>query len=144
MNNLIGNKPLNIDCFYKYNHHQDIIQIYGEPSLYMRNGTDWPTSLSSNTTTKENINTLPMSIEKIYPCPANDFIKCVLSVTSENIINITIYDISGRLVNETTANVDKQGIFETIINTNELSNGVYMLNATCGLESATKRFVIVR
>jgi len=21
MNNLIGNKPLNIDCFYKYNHH---------------------------------------------------------------------------------------------------------------------------
>jgi len=124
--------------------YPDVIQVYGEPSLQMRNGTDWPTSLGSRTINKEHLNLIPMSIESIYPCPANDFINCVLSVPYANNVNINIYDISGRTVSKSSINFDKPGIIEAEIDTSGLKDGVYILNASSGLENATKRFVIVR
>jgi len=83
-------------------------------------------------------------ITSIYPCPASDYINCVVSVSDAKVVNISIYDISGRIVSKSFVNVDKPSITEVKINTGELSNGVYILTATTETEIATKRFVIVR
>ncbi|MGQ9706867.1 MAG: T9SS type A sorting domain-containing protein [bacterium] len=80
----------------------------------------------------------------MYPCPANNFINCVLSVMNANNVNINIYDISGRLVYNSVLNVDRPGLVEEKIDTSMLSDGVYILNAITGSEFATKHFVIVR
>jgi hypothetical protein len=58
--------------------------------------------------------------------------------------NIAIYDISGRTVSHSIVNVEKPGLTEVKINTGELSNGVYIINAYTDIEYSTKRFVIVR
>ena len=132
------NSPVDTNCW------PDSIQIYGDPSLLMRSGVDWTLSLSSSTTNKEPLNITPLTIEKIYPCPANDYINCVLSIPYASNVNISIYDISGRLVYKTVITIDKPGLFETNIDTKGLTDGVYILNASSGIEKTISRFVVVR
>jgi len=100
--------------------------------------------LSTTQVTSGNGTPERFDITKIYPCPASDYINCVLSIQDAKVVNINIYDISGRLVSKSVMNVYNPGIIEAKIDTNELADGVYILNATSGVEKVKKHFVIVK
>jgi len=144
MNNLIGNKPLNIDCFYKYNHHQDIIQIYGDPSLSMRDGVGEGT-MSEEQTNIKTMSITQLSINNIYPNPVYDdkLIMDIISVSDMNNVKIMVYDISGRLVKSDIINLTS-GINKISIDTTMLSSGVYILEVSNNELSVSDKFIKVR
>jgi len=73
----------------------------------------------------------------VYPNPAESYLNIILN---ENVININITDINGKIVvQEINISENKQ-----TIDISELMNGVYFVNINTDNETVTKKFVIVR
>jgi len=143
MKNLIENKPLNIDCFDKYNYHQDIIQVYGEPSLSMRNGVGEGT-YSIKTSENNPLNITPLSIDYVYPNPLyEDNLNINITSNSNSNVYIKVYDISGRTVKSNTIPL-VYGLNKINIDTTLLSSGVYILEVSSGEKKVSSNFVKVR
>jgi len=70
----------------------------------------------------------------IYPNPATDVIN--ISNSLDTIENITITDLNGRVVKETTL-----GTEQVQINISDLAQGVYILNATSNGKAITEKIV---
>ena len=69
-----------------------------------------------------------IEILTMYPLPANDFIKIILSSSKDNIISVALIDILGK---ETISTFNaKEGINNFNINTKNLSSGTYVLKIT--------------
>jgi hypothetical protein len=85
-------------------------------------------------TTALNENTSSSSI-KIYPNPANDFIK----ITESNIQSIKIINASGQIVYQTTY---LQNTTNQLISVGEFANGLYIVEIFDGLKTKTTRLVI--
>jgi hypothetical protein len=79
-----------------------------------------------------NVSSVP--IAKVYPNPAKESLVVELN---DNVINeLSIMDMSGRVVEKTEVNKDR-----VIINTSTLKAGVYLLQFTGANKTATMRFV---
>ncbi len=65
---------------------------------------------------------------RIYPNPANQQITINYQLPENNPVNITIYDITGRKVEEKINNNQSKGEQKININTQQLDDGIYILN----------------
>jgi len=74
---------------------------------------------------------------KVYPNPANDMVTIVMPEASGAVVSLT--DINGKLVKSM---VVAAGQTETILNVNDLSQGVYVLNVTSKNVSIQEKLVI--
>ncbi|MGQ9848125.1 MAG: T9SS type A sorting domain-containing protein, partial [Bacteroidales bacterium] len=93
----------------------------GTPKMYIdeiRVGETW----ASVTPTAQSVNTNNLIQATLYPNPAKDYI---MISAEENISNVKIYDMQGRLVKEQAFAADQ----EIKLNVNELSNGLYNIVA---------------
>ncbi len=86
-------------------------------------------------------NTKPINLDKeeqtnlkIYPNPAKDVINVANS--ADTIENVTITDMNGRVVKQVVL-----GVNEGQINISDLSQGVYILNATSNGKTVTEKIV---
>ena len=77
---------------------------------------------------------LDMDKVKVYPNPANDVINIANAVDS--IEKVTITDLNGRVVKTVVL-----GVNEAQINISDLSQGVYLLNATSNGATVTEKIV---
>jgi len=124
--------------------YPDLIQVFGDPSLSMRDGVGEGTLSKENTNIKA-MNITPLSINNIYPNPLyNDILNVeITSVSNVNTANIIIYDISGRLIinkfTELTTGINKMKIDTTL-----LSSGVYIIEVSSGENKVSSKFVRVR
>jgi len=83
-------------------------------------------------------------ITSIYPCPASNYINCVVSVPDAKVVNISIYDITGRKVNTVASGLYNQGEYTLTSDISYLANGVYIVRMSSVGFSASKNFVIAR
>ncbi|MGQ9706588.1 MAG: T9SS type A sorting domain-containing protein [bacterium] len=124
--------------------YPDVIQIYGEPSLKMRDGVEYG-SFEESMTENKSLNFTPLSISGIYPNPLFSDILSIDIISYGNIHNgeMKIYDISGRLVNSKLVNLNC-GINKINIDTSVLTSGVYILEVSDGENKVSSKFVKVR
>jgi photosystem II stability/assembly factor-like uncharacterized protein len=79
----------------------------------------------------------------IYPNPAEDFIKITISGLNTNFINIEIVDITGQsMYNE--KRIISSYSFNSTINLNRYTNGVYYLSIKINGKTYSKPFVVLR
>lgn len=75
----------------------------------------------------------------VYPNPSNDFIAIQINDIVKNNINIELYDLKGKLVNNAQI---AQGSTIWYLDTRTLYNGEYILKITDGTSFITKKVVI--
>lgn len=89
---------------------------------------------------------LPKSFEiaSIHPNPATDEVTITLSTPESVDVMIEVYDITGRVVKTLSLGDVETGEHTEVVNTSDLSSGVYTVKATAGVVQSTKRMVVVR
>ena len=92
------------------------------------------TSLSTNSFELSNLS--------VYPNPSNGLINVSFQTTSNDAVEIVLFDLQGRKVFKSKQNSNNQSMFNQSINTRRLSNGIYLLRAIQGNRSTTKRVII--
>lgn len=68
------------------------------------------------------------SVSNAYPNPFNPTTEFTYSMPEEGMVNISVYDISGRLVVEIVNGWKNAGVYPTIWNAQDIASGIYMIN----------------
>ena len=96
-------------------------------------------------------NLLPNNFEltQNYPNPFNPSTSINFTVPSLSDVNISVYDINGRLVNTLINNTLSAGEYNVMWNGddmsgNKVSAGIYMYNLTSGETSITNKMILVK
>jgi len=84
------------------------------------------------------------SIIKLYPNPASDYMTCLFSLPEAGVVEIELYDLTGRMVLEEQVEVGEPMELPVQLEVSSLASGVYTLWATCGGAQASARCVVVR
>lgn len=84
------------------------------------------------------------AILSLYPNPTTETMTCLLSVPSAGQVELTLYDLSGRIVQEERINADETTELSVQFDVSSLASGVYVLHATLNGAEANARFVIAR
>ena len=92
--------------------------------------------------TSLSINSFELSNLSVYPNPSNGLINVSFQTTSNDAVEIVLFDLQGRKVFKSKQNSNNQSMFNQSINTRRLSNGIYLLRAIQGNRSTTKRVII--
>ncbi len=72
------------------------------------------------------------AILALYPNPASDILTCLLALPSAGAVELTLYDLSGRLVIERLMEVTEPSETEAVLDVSGLASGVYTLRASMG------------
>ncbi len=78
----------------------------------------------------------------VYPNPAKDLISININLTQNSNLDISIYDINGKLIKNIYNKYSKKGKLTITTNISELNHGVYLLQAKSNLKMQTKRLII--
>ncbi|GAH55984.1 unnamed protein product, partial [marine sediment metagenome] len=70
------------------------------------------------------------AILSVYPNPASEQVTVSLSLPNTEIVELAIYDITGRLIMQQSLGELPAGEKSVILNTKELASGVYTLSAS--------------
>ena len=84
-----------------------------------------------------------------YPNPFNPSTSINFTVPSLSDVNISVYDINGRLVNTLISNTLAAGTYDVVWNGddmtgNSVSAGIYIYNLTSGETSITNKMILVK
>lgn len=80
----------------------------------------------------------------VYPNPANEIANFTYSLTSKELVNISLYDIHGRLINMPVNEIQEPGQHNLRFNTDELNNGLYMYSIQVGNDRVNGKLMIQR
>ncbi len=96
-------------------------------------------------TTQGEASTTPavFALTAVYPNPASSLLTCRLTMPQAGSVSLGLYDISGRLVLSQRMEL-AGGEQETTLAVGNLAKGIYTVRASSGVESATKRVVVMR
>jgi len=84
------------------------------------------------------------AILALYPNPASDYLTCLLALPSAGVVELTLYDLSGRLVLEKRLEATEPTELEAGLDVSGLASGVYTLQAS-GFGTTTEgRAIIAR
>jgi hypothetical protein len=84
------------------------------------------------------------AITRLYPNPASDMLTCLLSIPNAGLVNLELYDLSGRLVASQKLEAGKVTELEAVMDVSSLASGVYTLQATCNGAEAKAQCVVAR
>lgn len=84
----------------------------------------------------------PTTISQIYPNPIQDRATISFSTEVDTDVEFTIYDISGRRISTIETDNYERGEHEASLNTDNLTDGVYIMKMTTDDTISTKRFVV--
>jgi hypothetical protein len=91
-------------------------------------------------------NAIETSVEtfnaKLYPNPAETHTNLEVSLAESSMLNIQIYDIVGKIVEQRIAVNGNPGINDILINTSELENGLYIIKVSNDHEHITRYLTI--
>jgi hypothetical protein len=78
----------------------------------------------------------------VYPNPANANANVTFSLNNAADVNITVTDLSGKVVYSNALGNVAAGTTEVALNTASLSNGVYMINVAADNAVSTEKLII--
>ena len=106
---------------------------------------DWVRFYTYATLTIKN-NTTPYSfvLNQNYPNPFNPITSISYQITEAGKVNISVFNISGQLV-ETLVNEHRtEGSNSTLWNANNVSSGLYFYKLTAGNKTVTKKMLLIK
>lgn len=116
------------------NQQHDIEQVRFAHDNYSAEGFAYFDNFKTNDEDDASTGNFASSTFSVYPNPAKDVINVANS--ADTIENVTITDMNGRVVKQVAL-----GVNEGQINISDLSQGVYILNATSNGKSVTEKIV---
>lgn len=78
----------------------------------------------------------------VYPNPTNDYANVSFSLNNAADVNITVTDLSGKVVYSNALGNIAAGTTEVALNTVALSNGVYMINVAANNRVSTEKLIV--
>lgn len=78
----------------------------------------------------------------VYPNPANAQTNVSFTLNNESTVVVSVSDLSGKTVYSNNLGSVKSGAHNTTVNTDSLSNGVYMVNVTANGVISTQKLVV--
>jgi len=88
--------------------------------------------------------TTSFAILELYPNPANNYLKLLLSVPDAGLVTLELYDLTGRLVMCREIDVSEPSDTEAVVDVSGLASGVYTLRASFGKAQVSALAVIAR
>jgi hypothetical protein len=85
-----------------------------------------------------------VSLGNAYPNPFNPVTMLSYDVPSDMVVNMGIYDVRGRLVDELVNDMREQGRYEVTWNADQHSSGVYMIKMTAGGAVKVQKIMLVK
>ncbi len=102
--------------------------------------TEQSFSINVSITSSLNFNANNFDFE-IWPVPAEKNINVICNIVKQNKLNISILDISGRILFSVENIETEEGLFHHEINIEALSEGLYFVRLSIGSESFTKKLI---
>ncbi len=96
-------------------------------------------NFSADAGIKQNDNTFGLNL---YPNPANNQTNVSFKLNNETNVAITMTDLTGKTVYTNNLGTMNSGSHNTTINTDSLSNGVYMVNVVTNGTTSTKKLIV--
>jgi subtilisin family serine protease len=84
------------------------------------------------------------SLDKVYPNPFNPAVTISMSVTKLSLINITIFDINGRLITTICNEVLDVGNHQFIWNATVQPNGIYIIRSAAGQTALSQKITLIK
>ncbi len=79
---------------------------------------------------------------KVYPVPFNDILNIEYQLKKDAHVQISIYDVNGKLV-QTIVSANKQvGDYKLIVNANSFEKGMYILKLKVDGQPANNRIIM--
>jgi hypothetical protein len=97
-------------------------------------------TLSSNTT----LNPINFEINQIYPNPFNPTTTIHYSLNKNANVEVSIYDIAGRLITTLINEFQIAGYHSITWNASKFSSSIYFLNISSGEYSETQKLVLIK
>ena len=85
-----------------------------------------------------------VSLGNAYPNPFNPATRVSYDVPAEMSINLSIYDVRGRVVQELVSDMRDQGRYEVTWNADQNSSGVYMIKLVAGSTVQVQKVMLVK
>ena len=85
-----------------------------------------------------------LNLSNAYPNPFNPVTMLSYDVPSEMNVNLGIYDVRGRLVEELINGMREQGRYMVTWNADHHSSGVYMIKMTAGSTVKVQKVMLVK
>lgn len=79
-----------------------------------------------------------------YPNPFNSQTKIRFSIKQSGRYGLEVYDITGQKIQSILNERFQPGIYETTLNSKEMSSGIYYYTLTNGILSVTKKFALIK
>ena len=79
-----------------------------------------------------------------YPNPFNPQTKIKYTVSKASFTELTIYDITGRVVSKPVSGYEQPGSYEIIFDGSDLSSGMYFYRLQSGYEVSVKKMMLVK
>jgi len=83
-------------------------------------------------------------IGEAYPNPFNPVTSFEYTMPEDGMVQIAVYDISGRMVAELVNGYQSAGSYPVVWDAQELSSGVYMVNMTAGDYSTIQKIMLIK
>ena len=90
------------------------------------------------------LNPRPTTTLNISPNPSNGRVKISYGINKSGTIKISLYDATGRLIQNLTSETKSAGSYTLNLNNQELPNGIYFVRVESPEGTATKTMTIVR
>ena len=84
------------------------------------------------------------SISEAYPNPFNPVTSFSYSIPEDGMVNVSIYDVSGRQVAELVDGYQSAGSYPVLWDANELSSGVYIIKMLSGDHTAIQKIMLIK
>jgi len=78
----------------------------------------------------------------IYPNPANDRVTVAFETVTAGKVEISVYNLSGKLVKSVDLGIRPEGRHDAVINVANLSSGTYVISLTIGGQRSSSKFIV--
>ena len=93
----------------------------------------------NNVGIQENSNDLGVAV---FPNPATDNVQINYTLTSETVVTINVFDVTGKLVASVSNGAQAQGFHFAHINTSDLAKGFYTVNVKTATASSNTKLIV--
>jgi hypothetical protein len=83
-------------------------------------------------------------LSEAYPNPFNPVTNFEYTIEEDGMVNVAVYDISGRMVAELVNGYQSAGSYPVVWDAQEFSSGVYMVNMTAGNYSTIQKVMLIK
>lgn len=130
-----------------YSYMLESVDIYGNVSAYnsVSVGSEAAEEISNPGKGRKKVMIAEdYSVEAAYPNPFNPRFIVPFELNSTQQINVTLYDITGKVVREVAAGSYQAGYYELEVESSDLGSGTYLLATRIGSELSVQRMTLLK